>query len=91
MEEKIQRYQENIFESIKHIDENGVEYWKARELMKVLQYSKWQNFKKIIDKAQISCKMAKNNVEDLSRIISLVVMLAILLFKTAIQEKRKLV
>ena len=64
MEEKIQRYQENIFESIKHIDENGVEYWKARELMKVLQYSKWQNFKKIIDKAQISCKMAKNNVED---------------------------
>ena len=44
------------FEDIKHIDENGVEFWYARELMKVLQYSKWQNFKKIIDKAEISCE-----------------------------------
>ena len=44
------------FEDIKHIDENGVEYWYAREIMKVLQYSKWQNFEKIIDKAKTSCK-----------------------------------
>jgi DNA-damage-inducible protein D len=40
MEEKIQKYQENIFESIKHIDEDGVEYWDARELMKALKYTK---------------------------------------------------
>ena len=44
------------FEDIKHIDENGVEFWYARELMPILQYSNWQNFKKIIDKAKISCK-----------------------------------
>ena len=44
------------FENIKHIDENGVEFWYARELMKVLQYSKWQNFEKIINKAKTSCK-----------------------------------
>ena len=44
------------FEDIKHIDENGVEYWYAREIMEVLQYSKWQNFEKIIDKAKTSCK-----------------------------------
>ena len=44
------------FEDIKHIDENGVEYWYAREIMKDLQYSKWQNFEKIIDKAKTSCK-----------------------------------
>ena len=31
------------FENIKHIDENGVEFWYARELMPVLQYSNWQN------------------------------------------------
>ena len=36
------------FESIKHIDENGFEYWYARELQKVLEYNKWENFEKVI-------------------------------------------
>ncbi len=44
------------FEDIKHIDENGVEFWFARELMSILQYSNWQNFEKIIDKAKVSCQ-----------------------------------
>ena len=44
------------FEDIKHIDENGVEFWYARELMPILQYSNWQNFEKIIDKSKISCQ-----------------------------------
>ena len=44
------------FEDIKHIDENGIEFWYARELMPILQYSNWQNFVKIIDKAKISCE-----------------------------------
>lgn len=44
------------FEGIKHIDENGVEFWYARELMCILQYSNWQNFEKIIDKAKKACE-----------------------------------
>ena len=44
------------FESIKHIDEDGIEFWYARELMPILQYAKWQNFKKIINKAMIACE-----------------------------------
>ena len=44
------------FEDIKHIDENGIEFWYARELMPILQYSNWQNFEKIIQKAKIACK-----------------------------------
>ena len=52
------------FEDIKHIDENGIEYWYARELMSVLQYSKWQNFEKIITKAKISCQNSDINVLD---------------------------
>ena len=44
------------FEDIKHIDENGIEFWYARELMTILQYSNWQNFEKIINKAKISCE-----------------------------------
>ena len=46
----------NAFENIKHIDENENEFWYARELMIVLQYSNWQNFEKIISKAKISCE-----------------------------------
>ena len=44
------------FENTKHIDENGVEFWYARELMPILQYSNWQNFEKIIQKAKIACE-----------------------------------
>ena len=40
------------FEGIKHFDEFGVEYWCARELMSVLEYSKWENFEKVIEKAK---------------------------------------
>ena len=43
---------EKDFESIKHIDENGVEFWYARELMTMLEYSKWGNFKNVINKAK---------------------------------------
>ena len=52
------------FENIKHIDENGVEVWYARELMPILQYSNWQNFEKIIDKAKISCQNSDISVLD---------------------------
>lgn len=49
-------YTNQTFEDIKHIDEEGIEFWYARELMPILQYAKWQNFKKIISKAMIACE-----------------------------------
>ena len=52
------------FEDIKHIDENGVEFWYARELMPILQYSNWQNFEKIIHKAKMSCKNSDISILD---------------------------
>ena len=52
------------FENIKHIDENGIEFWYARELMPVLQYTKWQNFEKIIDKAKTTCKNSNFDILD---------------------------
>ena len=52
------------FESIKHIDENGNEYWLARELMTTLEYSKWGNFEVVIQKAKTACKMSNYNVEE---------------------------
>lgn len=53
---------EKDFESIKHLDENGVEFWYARELMTMLEYSKWGNFGKVIDKAKESCKNSNINI-----------------------------
>ena len=61
---KLQNYQENVFENIKHTDENGVEYWYARELMKVLEYLKWENFHKVIKRAMVSCELSKNLVNE---------------------------
>ena len=51
------------FEEIKHIDESGVEFWYARELMPVLQYAKWQNFKKTIKKAMIACENSDISID----------------------------
>ncbi len=59
-----ENYSNKTFEDIKHIDENGDEFWYARELMPVLQYSNWQNFEKIIHKAMISCKNSNISVID---------------------------
>lgn len=47
---------EKTFEEIKHIDENGIEYWYGRELMLSLGYSSWDKFKNVIEKAKISCE-----------------------------------
>lgn len=55
---------DKIFENIKHIDENGNEYWYARELQKVLEYKDWRNFQKVIDKAVIAAKNSVSTKED---------------------------
>ncbi|MBO5413011.1 MAG: DNA damage-inducible protein D [Clostridia bacterium] len=44
------------FEEIKRIREDGTEYWNARELSEVLQYRKWENFGKVIDRAKLACQ-----------------------------------
>ncbi len=53
-----------LFEDIKCIDEFGNEYWNARELMRVLRYSKWDNFEKVIDKAKSACNLSNNNIDN---------------------------
>ena len=55
---------EKTFESIKHIDENGNEYWYARELMIALNYTKWGNFKGVIIKAMQACENSEISTFD---------------------------
>ncbi len=44
------------FEEIKHVDENGVEFWYARELQTVLDYKEWRKFNGVIEKAKAACQ-----------------------------------
>ena len=57
-------YNEQVFEDIKHINEDGQEFWYARELQKVLQYSEWRNFLKVVNKAKTACKNSANDVDS---------------------------
>lgn len=63
------------FEEIKKIDENGVEYWEARELMSLLGYRNWRDFHNTIQKAQIACSKSeqetKNHFEGTLKMVTL--------------------
>ena len=61
---EIKKYNETVFEDIKHVDEYGNEYWLARELMKALEYSKWSNFVSVIKKAKSACELSKKTVYE---------------------------
>lgn len=64
MNTELELYKEQNFEEIKHLNELGEEYWEARELMIVLGYTKWGNFKKVIDKAKIACDISNNKIAE---------------------------
>lgn len=63
-DEKGLSYGESIFENIKHINEYGQEFWYARELQKVLEYTEWRNFHKAINKAVEACDRSEIDVSD---------------------------
>ena len=61
---ELENINETVFESIKHFDENENEYWYARELQKALEYNKWENFEKVIEKAKLSCLNSNYGLQD---------------------------
>ena len=58
------QYSDQTFEDIKHIDERGDEFWYARDLQTVLDYSEWRNFENVIEKARTACRNSNNSVSD---------------------------
>ena len=62
-QEIIQQLHKN-FDDYAQKTENGLEFWCARDLQVLLGYDKWENFKKVIDKAKIACKNSGQIVED---------------------------
>lgn len=58
------KYSEQTFESIKHVNEYGEEYWLARELQPILEYAQWRRFAEVMDRAKLACKNSGFAVED---------------------------
>jgi DNA-damage-inducible protein D len=60
----IETYSEKTFENIKHLTNEGIEFWYARELITVLEYASWAKFRPVIEKAKTSCKESGNDIID---------------------------
>ena len=65
--EKNKNYSNQTFEDIKHIDENGIEYWYARELQLVLDYKEWRKFEGVVQRAIKACK--NSDINDLDHFV----------------------
>lgn len=55
---------ESLFNSLKHVNEHGEEYWSARELMPIFEYKQWRQFKDVIGKAKEACEASNNKPSD---------------------------
>ena len=61
---ELKEYTEKMFEDIKHIDEEGNEYWLARELQIAFKYKEWRKFDGIINKSITACNNSNINAND---------------------------
>jgi DNA-damage-inducible protein D len=44
--------------------QDGIEYWLARELQELLEYTQWRNFENVIAKAKTACEKSGNAISD---------------------------
>ena len=61
---ELEKINETIFESITHVDDDGNEYWYARELQYILGYNQWRSINDLIKRAKVACKESDNNIHD---------------------------
>lgn len=52
------------FEAHAKRTDDGVEFWLARDLQKLLGYDKWDNFINVIAKAKVACEGSEHAVSD---------------------------
>lgn len=57
-------YTESLFESIRHVNGYGQEFWYARELQVALEYKQWRRFYNAIERAKESCTNSGNSVSE---------------------------
>ena len=59
--QEIKKTNPSVFEQIKQSDEQGNEFWNSREFAKIIEYTDYRNFLKVVDKAIEACKHSGNN------------------------------
>lgn len=63
----------DLFEQIKHVSKEGQEFWYARELSLILEYTEWRNFSKVVDRAKLACVNSgyyeKDHFVDVNKIV----------------------
>ena len=64
MSNELMRYSDQTFEDIKHINEDGQEFWYARELQHVLEYAQWRYMKETVERAKLACENSGLNPDD---------------------------
>jgi len=64
MGKKMKKTNPTAFEKIKKSDEHNNEYWTARELSSVMEYSEYRHFKPVVEKAKEACKNSGYRVSD---------------------------
>jgi DNA-damage-inducible protein D len=52
------------FDSIRHLDNDGNEYWLARQLARVLEYSQYRHFQPVLERAREACRNSRQRTED---------------------------
>lgn len=60
----IEKQHNSVFERIRRIDEDGNEFWSARDMAKVLEYSEYRHFIPVIEKAKEACRNSGQNFMD---------------------------
>jgi len=63
-DKRIARQHHATFESIRQFDEDGHEFWSARDLAPLLEYQDWRNFQQVIDKARMACEQSGHLIDD---------------------------
>ena len=61
---EIEKRHHQTFEEIKRMTKEQTECWSARDLQPVLEYSSWDKFKKVVEKAMIACEKAGQSVAN---------------------------
>ena len=61
---QINRRHQTTFDGIRHLDNHDNEYWLARDLAPLLEYTQWRNFLPVLTKAREACHQSDQNVSD---------------------------
>jgi len=63
-EKQIRKQHQTTFDSIRHLDTENNEFWLARELARVLEYSQYRHFLPVLERAREACRNSGQRVED---------------------------